>query len=259
MKITTKPTLGIAIAAAALAATSASATVLFDAQGFEAPAYTLGNLTGQNGWDKDGTGLATVQGAVVQSGSQAVSLTGDTSEWHYPALDYTPAPGEVVRVTSGILRGSSATATKNFGFFLDAYTDDPAFARFARVGLGVSSGNVVALATTIGGSGAGSYIVATGLQWDTWYSFQMDLKFDTQQFDLYIDNTLIQADMPFVVTAHNLTDVDLQKSYTSGATDIGYFDNYKVEVIPEPTAMSLLFLGLAGIGGRAWLGRRQNS
>jgi hypothetical protein len=247
MKTTTTSSLAIAVAAA-LTASSGFAATLFDSQGFEAPTYSLGALTGQNGWLRDGSGIATVQNTVVQSGSQAVSLTGDTTEWHWPDLAYTPVPGgKVVRATTGIQRGSSAAATKNFGYFLDIYTTSPDFARFARAGLGVSGGAPAILATFLGGSGAGNYVLESGLSWDTWYDFRVDLNFDTQKFDVYVNGVLKGADLQFLVPANDLSDVDLMKSYSTGATDIGYFDNYKIEAIPEPTSAAVLLLGLAGL------------
>lgn len=245
------------IAAAALAASSGFAAVLFDSYGFEAPQYSLGSLTGQNGWVRDGTGVATVQNTVVQSGAQAVSLTGNTTEWHWPDLGYNATPGEFVRASAGILRGSSPEATKNFGFFLDAY--NASVQRVARVGLGVSAGAPALVVTALVDGTAGNYLIETGLSWDTWYDVQMDLKFDTQSFDVYLNGVLKASDLSFLVAANSLGDVDLMKSFTTGATDIGYFDNYKVEalLVPEPTAGALLLLGLACFGGRSLLGRRQ--
>src|SRR5688572_2192924 len=101
--------------------TTQGATTLFDSLGFEGPTYSLGALGGQNGWITDGTGVGTVQNTFVQSGSQAVRLSGASTTWHYPDLSYTPSAGETVSISAGIAFGSSASATKNFGYFLDAY------------------------------------------------------------------------------------------------------------------------------------------
>jgi hypothetical protein len=230
------------ISAIALIAGSLRGATLFDSVGFESPTYTLGSLDSQNGWIADGTGQATVQNSVVENGSQAVRLSGATTTWHFPDLSYTPASGEIVRVTSGIRFGSSTNGVKNFGYFLDAYNFSTA--RIGRVGLGISGGSPAIFATTIGGSGAGTYVLATGLSYDTFYDFQMDLKFATQKFDLYVNNVLIGADLPFLTASVNVADVDLQMSSTAGATDVGCFDNYKVlTIVPEPGVFSLAALG----------------
>ncbi len=237
-------------------ASSLFADTLFDSEGFESPAYSLGSLTGQNGWGKDGIGTATVQSGVVQSGSQAVELTGNYSEWHWRELNYTADPNEFVRVTAGIMRASSGTPTKNYGFFLDAYNLD--LDRIGRAGLGVSGGNPALYVTYKDDSfGVADYVLETGLSWDTWYTLQIDFWFNKQTFDVYLDDILISDNLAFVTSANDLSDIDLTKQYTGGATDIGYFDNYKVEAlpVPEPSAISLALLGLAGVALRLRRGR----
>lgn len=234
---------------ALLAVTPARATMLFNSQGFEAPAYTLGNLTGQNGWAFQGTGPATVQTAVVKSGTQAVSLSGTATTWHWPSVGYTPTAGEFIRVSSDIRRGSSVETAKNFGYFLDVY-DNAAGARIGRVGIANNAGALVGIATTKNASGTvGNYILQSGMQWDTWYGFQMDLNFGSQTFNLSIDGALVGSGLPFLVAASDFGDADLQLSYTTGATDAGYYDNYKVEAVPEPQAWAMSGVVLVGVAG----------
>jgi len=263
MKKQLKTTIGITTAAVTLAASSTFGATLFDSQGFEAPTYNLGNLVGQNGWVVDpaaNSGVAQVQNTVFKTGSQAVRMSGGSTTWAWPDLGYTPAAGEFVRVSFDVQR-SSFGAANNFGYFVDIY--DTTGARIARSGLtrtGTSTapGSVQALAT-IGGATPGSFLIGSPLLNNTWYSFAVDLNFTADTYDVRIDGSLISAGLPFVVAANGVGDADLQLSGATGATDSGYFDNYMVEalVIPEPTAMSLVLLGLAGLGGRAWLGRRQ--
>lgn len=227
---------------------------LFDSNGFESPSYSLGSLTGQQGWNTDGTGLATVQNSIFQSGSQAVALSGTASEWHYPSLNYTPAAGELVSISTGIYRGSSAATAKNFGFFLDAYNSS--VLRVARVGLAYNAGSIV-LAATMGGATPGTYIITTPtLSFNTWYDLKMDMNYTTQTFDVYLNNVLYGSSLPFFTASTDLADVDLMMSYTTGATDVGYFDNYKVTTVavPEPGSMSI-----AALGGLALLAVRNRS
>jgi len=250
MKIIPNSSLLLALADS-LSATSSYAVTLFESQGFEAPAYGLGSLTGQNGWTSQGTAVATVQNSVVASGSQAVSLSGTATTWHWPSVGYTPASGELIRVNADIRRGSSAATAKNFGYFIDVY-DNTAGSRIGRVGIANNAGSLVGIATTKDAGGiAGNYILQSGMQWDTWYNFKMELDFTGQVFDLLIDGTVVGADLPFLITATDFGDADLMLSYTTGATDGGYFDNYSViTVIPEPSSGALFLLGLAGFALR---------
>lgn len=256
MKKISTYSLGLSLTAAVMAAAPSFGATLFDSNGFEAPTYTLGNLSGQHGWQKDGTGTAVVQNAVVQSGSQAVILSGTQTTWHWPDLGFTPVAGDVVRVTSGIYRASSASSTKSFGFFLDAYNFS--VARIARAGLGIESDGNPSLWATVG---ANSTTLQSGLLWDTWYTVTMDLKFASQSYDVYLDGVLKGSDLTLGATFNNLGDVDLQHSFAAGATDVGYFDNYKIELnpgpIPEPAAGSVLLLGLAALFGRGFVARRR--
>lgn len=237
-----------------LGVTPASAYVLSDSQGFEAPLYNLGTLTGQNGWDRVGTGLATVQNSVVQSGSQAVALSGSAATWHWQDLGYDAMPGEFVRVTTGIRRGASPVTLKHDGFFLDAY--DSFVDRIGTAGLGLSGGVPALVAFYDGANGPNAYVLESGLAWDTWYDLQMDLHFDTHTFDIYLNGDLKGSGLAFLTVATDLADVDLTMFAAAGATDIGYFDNYRVQVIPEPTSASLLMLGLGALAGRNRLARR---
>src|SRR5687767_7011885 len=81
---------GILGSAAALAlANVAAAETLYDSRGFEAPAFTLGQLEGQDPvsgpWFSDSvTSTGVVQNTVARSGSQSVQIDrapGDDSRW----------------------------------------------------------------------------------------------------------------------------------------------------------------------------------
>src|SRR5690349_18416495 len=95
------------IAVFVLTVAASNAATLFDSSGFEAPIYSLGVLNGQNGWTSVGSSTeGVVQSSVVSSGLQAVSVSGTTTAWQYPSLEYTPSAGEVVRISFDVRRSA---------------------------------------------------------------------------------------------------------------------------------------------------------
>jgi len=236
------------VALASFLAISSNAATLFDSFGFEAPTYSLGNLSGQNGWDFFGPGAATVQNTVVNGGSQAVQLSGAASTWHWPNLGYTPGAGEIVRVSFDV-RASAPAPINNFGYFVDVYNTGPEGGnRVARTGLfRTATGSMLAL-ITIGQTGPnapGSYTIGNPLAADTWFNFVMDLNFATDTFAVSVNGSTIASGLSFVTASTGIGDADLQLSGTAGATDSGFFDNYRVEaiVIPEPGVLSIALVG----------------
>ena len=240
------------IVGASLLAFSSDAATLFNSGGFEGPAYTLGNLSGQNSFASAGSPTAeTVENSVVKSGSQAVQLAGATTTWDWPSLEYTPAANEIVRVSFDVRR-SAFTANNHFGYFIDVYsTTAEGGNRVARTGLvrtGTATvpGSVQGL-VTIGGGAPGSYLVGSPLLNDTWYNFVMDMDFASDTFSVSIDGTIVGTALPFVTPSLGIGDADLQISSVAGGTDLGFIDNYKVEalLVPEPGIFS--FAAMSGL------------
>jgi hypothetical protein len=236
------------------AAGSANATILFDSAGFESPAYSAGNLAGQNvsnPWLQDHgvTAPAQVQTAVVQSGLQAVSMssTADSTNWLFPNLSYTPASGEVVQISVDIAR--TLGTTTSFGYLIDVYGTNGA--RVARFGLGNSAGSVRSVLTL----SSGNFLADTTLYGQNqWVHFDAFLDFTSHTWNLLIDGAPVAAGLPMInAAATGIGDADLQMSTAVGANDIGYFDNYVVQAIPAPGAAALL-----GRGGLAVSRRRRS-
>ena len=254
-----KPTAIACLALVCVAGAAQAQTILYNSNGFEAPAYATGQLVGQNGWLSDSAApasiaLATVQTTTVAAGSQAVRIGGGVAtNWFFPDLSYTPAAGEIISVRADIARTlGAAAATTSFGYLLDIYGTNGA--RIARAGLGNSGGAVRALVTAPNALGAAANTLANTTVYNSlqFVNFEILLNFTAKTFELKIDGTSA-GNFGFLNNAATaIGDADLQVSTVTGATDAGFFDNYVVSVIPTPGAAALL-----GMGGLAALRRRR--
>lgn len=223
---------------------SANAAVLFDSQGFEAPAYSLGILAGQNGWllDNNPPGPFTVQNTLAQSGSQAVRATGGGTgtNWTFPDISYTPASGEIIAIHADLAR--TLGTTTSFGYLIDVYAPT---GRIARAGLGNNAGAIVPVLTTLNATGVPTTFLANNdtFQPNQWVSFDIFLNFAAQTYDLSINGASVATGLPFTGAGTSLADADFQVSTAAGANDVGYLDNYRVTTVPTPGAVALLGLG----------------
>ena len=266
----------IAVVAVAIglvgAARPAGAQVAYDSGGFEPPRFVPGDLNGQdaaNGtWRRDqfSEGTALVQSLVVQSGLQAVQLTRPADEFgdtRY-AIPLTPrltptGAQSLVRVTWDM--NVSQSPTQPFGpfFGVEGY-DEPAANDIRLAGsLGVDSftGEILyqdadGFLTPVETTPGQNLTVARG----QWNRYMLEFDYAAQQYSAFLNGTRLVT-TPFVdggITG--MTDAPLSTFATDPealdtSTGTAYFDNYTIEVVPEPSV-----LGLVGIGSLALLRRR---
>jgi len=232
-------------------AISANAVVLFDSGGFET--YTNGALSGQNGWVLDGTANYQVQ-STLALGTKAVAVAGGAgTSWIYPDVTYTPSSGELVKINASIAR----TAGTSFGYSIDVY--NTLTARTTRFGLTMSAGAIRPYVTSRfngttlqfdAASAVTNVLVGPAVSASTFVDFEAVLNYSTKKLDLKVNGTSVTggSTIPFAdLTASNISDADFQVSTATGATDTGYLDNYRVEVVPEPASMTALALGVAAL------------
>lgn len=254
----------ITVASFASLAVSAQSQVLFDSNGFEAPSYSLGNLTGQNGFVQDGTAAYTVQNTVAASGSQAVQVGGGAgTDWAYVTQatpwSSTATPGvDTLEIQASIARNLSPTAS--FGYAIDVYNG--LTARTFRFGLVANAGVIQPFVTSRFNGTTGLFdatsavtnvIVGGPVTADTFVNFKAYLNYTTKRVDLFINGSSVTNGLtiPFAdLTASDFSDADLQVSTATGATDRGFFDNVKVTAVPEPASMAALGLGIFGLVSR---------
>ena len=105
MRTTARLTAAFAILAAA---TAAQATVIFQ-DDFEAPAYAVGALAGQNGWGVFGSGAAvSVQNGFAISGAQSAKITGSLAAGQTGPYHADPSAISQVTLSADILLTSGS-------------------------------------------------------------------------------------------------------------------------------------------------------
>jgi hypothetical protein len=243
------------VSAALFAMAAQSSAVVLYSTGFEGPTFTAGPLPGQDGWQRIGGNatFATIQGSVVNSGSQALRMDTSpiSSAWLWKDLTYSQGThGPVVTTTASFLFDNNAQGNSAFGF--DAYD--------------VTGANRVA-GLFVGGDGLARLIGSDSLFVDsavtltanTWYTIGISINFATGAVTGSVNGNSLGISTTTNQTT--LGDVDLYVNAfgvgtgTSGGFNNIYVDNYMVQAVPEPATMAALGLGVAALIRR----RRKNA
>ena len=244
------------------AAQSAAAAEVYNSGGFEPPRFTTASpaLAGQDTlgpWLKDaGIATAVVQSATVQSGSQAVrydrpaSAAGDTRYGVLRPLTPT-APLTLLRVSWDMNVTQTNAPNVNFGPFFgvegyDAFNNVPKLV--GSLGVDASTGEVL-----IQESGSGAFIV-TGdvVPFGQWNHFTLEMNYATRTYQAYVNGTAAGDPEPFVdpgITA--FTDAPISTLAAEGGAGLSapgtaFYDNYTIEIVPEPATVAII--GLASLG-----------
>lgn len=263
---------GAFAAAVALTSTSASAVVVYDSGGFESPRFTAGlTLQGQdvapNGpWLKDpGTSTGVVSTTNPQSGTQAVTITrlaqsGADTRWAVnkplvptPFLNIVDTAADV-RVEQATFAGSPPTNT-DFGpaFGLEAYDATiPATPKLiGSLTVDATTGDVLYQQ-----AGTGVLLeTGTTVTRGAYHNLRLSVDFTAGKYMSYVDGVLVHTESFVDPTAVAFTDGSIgtfaaSASSTLTGTGTAYFDNYTISQVPEPAALGVLGVAMAGLAGR---------
>ena len=213
--------------------------VLFSA-GFEAgEGYSLGNISGQNGWVANDATAANVINTNAASGSQSLQVTGNS--WWWPTISYNPTTNvnKILRVQWSMFVPSGQSAG------IDIYTVDVERVGAMRV---LTNGNV-GFIHFVGGTTQTTVDTGVAAAANTWNTFRMDLDFTAGTWQGRLNGVQV-GPTATIRTGINavIADADIQGVSTTASV----FDDYSVEAVPEPGTM----IALAG-GALALLRRRR--
>lgn len=215
-------------------ATKLNAAAIFD---FNSPAYTVGALSGQQGWS------AGVNASVANlSGSDnALVVTANQSASHSLAGS---GFGPITSV-------SFLTAVSSGLAYSEVHLVDSGSNKYAHVGLQKSVTNNFYYYDDTGiqyGSGPGDH--------DKVYLIDMTLDFNTQKYRATFTDTTdssLDFDSGFVdlVTATTAALGEAGKIVLWGGVDgqSGFFDDISVSAVPEPSSLFIGSIGLVGLIG----------
>lgn len=243
-----------------LLASPVSAVVLYDSEGFETPPFINNQpLAGQDPVDgpwltDNNVSTATVQSAVKASGNQAVELTrtgsaaADQRWWVQKPI--TPSQRYVIIEWDQRTLQTSQVGV-NFGpvFGVEAY--DAVGTAVPLIGSALVDSTTGDLLYQDSGTG---FLTETGtiVPFNTWQHFGLQLDYDTSTYQIFYNGTQVVSegfvdspilgfsDAPLAGLAGSNDPGDLN------ATGTAYFDNYVINVIPEPTVFTIL--GIAALG-----------
>jgi hypothetical protein len=214
--------------------------------GFEPPTYTLGALSGQDGWTNSATPV--VENTVVFAGSQAVAydstgVTGQNLAVHPVTYNSATDPDQIVVFDAEFMESPTG--------------NNPTWDVFGVVG---GAGFIAQLTVQSGkaqfgpdGHGTVGAVPVTAGVWD---DYQLVLNFATGTASAYVDSTFIGSGA-FTSPSTTLTSFNLGVNSLLGATDTatGYYDNISVTATPEPGSVGFVLAGLALLGVASLWGR----
>ncbi|MDI9641386.1 PEP-CTERM sorting domain-containing protein [Kamptonema cortianum] len=247
--------------AAAFSAVAASHAQILFSTGFEtSEGYTVGSsAVGVAGWAAgSGSGNSqTVSTDYAASGSNSLKFDNSTLNSFYSIRNTWTASASPLRFSTRVWVTGNNGADRLYGLLLGA---TPTSTMGGTVfGMTIGGDGVVRAGKTWSStySGTGIGTANAGTFSDRWLTFELEIDPGTgdgvARASGFSDSNVITSNFTAVATPQNIQ-VSTDYNTTAARLGIGYFDDVKVEVVPEPATMMIL-----GAGAAALLARRRRA
>jgi hypothetical protein len=240
----------VLLSALALSAVAASQAIVVISEDFDQAQYVVGNtivgvlLTSQPTipWALSSattTGWKTNNNRAL-SGTKSVHVTGTAGTWAWPNGSPTISAGEIWTASVNVFVGQAGNgATQRFGLDIWGNTNmDGGLAVRADGSVWKRSGAAWGQALAAGTAPAGQ-----------WHNIKLEMTYATATTGTvksFLNGNQVGGS---VAITEAFSDVDMYAGLRTAGTDAS-FDNYKLEVVPEPATMAALGLGLAAMARR---------
>jgi hypothetical protein len=235
----------IASAAVARPPFACAAGAIVNTHGFEG--YTLGSLAGQpespSSWvTTGGAGSATVQSAIVKSGSKAVAVqkgANTDQRWAVPVTPVTQYPtARYIAIDWDMQVTPTGAPTGTFGPFLgvEAYDASVVPRVLGTLGVDATTGDILFQES----QAAGANLAETGVKatFNAWNSFRILLDYQQHQYTAIANGTPLVTrtfvDHTAGTPLNHFTDADISALSAAGdalsmaQTGTAYYDNFRV-------------------------------
>jgi hypothetical protein len=227
--------------------TLTQATIVYDSDGFEPPDFTAGlPLEGQDGWVRTGTTSASqVQIAVIEAGNQAVQITrapNEDARWGVLTTGFPASPTDLISVRWDMNVLPSGLPSGSFGpfFGVEGYADAAGLTFLGSLGVDTATGEILYLHPVTGFTAVPSVTVP----FQTWHMYELLFDFGSDTYDIFYDGALQVGGIPFTDGPQStFSDAPIATVGAAGdaisqaAIGSGFFDNYVITAIPEPSAV----------------------
>jgi hypothetical protein len=214
----------------------------------DSPAYTVGNLVGQNGWSGFQVGSPTVldvQNSVAKTGTQAVRFD-TTNASNSVGAAWKVTAGSAATETQWVVKWDMRrdTSPANSGYGIGVYSNADWLGEFGTFN---NNGTEVTYVVADPGTGPTLFLSALpAVPLGTWATYEIDLDYDLQQYIVKINGVADPTPIPFMAPATDFSDADFTARFEPAG--LAYFDNLMItsSAVPEPASAGLLGLMLVG-------------